>query len=309
MKTESGLTITTRAKNALVRAEDVARKFNNNFIGLEHLLLGLTHDETCVAMAALKNLGVNVSVTRENIRRYVRFGRQYDDMPIGKISQTPDAQLAMKNAEEEAQRLKCNYLGTEHLLLGILQVDVGFVSAILQTNNIKEEDVLREVKALLGIMGTAQNKLEGINITKTTGLNVMEAVRAAKDGKKIRRASWLPGEAIYHSSDRFRFACDDRLYENFLTYDILADDWEIVPEPPKTMTFQEAVEAMKQGMAITRASNRRFTFRYSTALNNRFVRIERLKPLKEASFYIEDINATDWIIVDETSNQQETNNE
>jgi len=141
---------------------------------------------------------------------------------------------------------------------------------------------------------------------KPMGLNIIEAVQTAQSGKKIRRASWLPGEAIYHSSDRFRFASDDRLYENFLAYDIRADDWEIVPEPPKTMTFMEAWTAMKEGKKVKRLEMPQI---YRIDKHEIFRQDCHTSAWYCAGLHFIDIEATDWIVVEETTNQQEANNE
>ena len=137
---------------------------------------------------------------------------------------------------------------------------------------------------------------------KPMGLNIIEAVQTAQSGKKIRRASWLPGEAIYHSSDRFRFASDDRLYENFLAYDIRADDWEILLEPPKTMTFMEAWAAMKEGKKAKRLA---MSWIFRIDENEIFCQDCYTSDWGRAGLYFIDIEATDWIVVEETTNQQE----
>src|SRR5215207_4583420 len=107
---------TERAKRVLVLSQQEAQRFNHNYIGTEHLLLGLVHEGTGIAAQVLRNLGLELSKVRSAV--LFRIGKG-DRMVIGDISLTPRAKKVIELAVQEARRLNHNHIGTEHLLLGM----------------------------------------------------------------------------------------------------------------------------------------------------------------------------------------------
>ncbi len=120
---------TERARRVLSLAREEARRLQHNFIGTEHLLLGLVREGDGVAAKVLSNLGVELGKVREAVESIVGRGNSPDDSLIGL---TPRAKKVIELAVDEARRLNHHYIGTEHLLLGILLEGEGIAAKILQ---------------------------------------------------------------------------------------------------------------------------------------------------------------------------------
>jgi ATP-dependent Clp protease ATP-binding subunit ClpC len=119
---------TERARNAVVLAQDEARRLKHNYIGTEHLLLGLLRDEDSVAGRVLSGLDVDLDETRTEVMRIVGEG---DVVRSGEIPFTPRAKKALELALREALSLGHNYIGTEHVLLALARSDEGVAAQVL----------------------------------------------------------------------------------------------------------------------------------------------------------------------------------
>lgn len=121
---------TDRARRVMALAEEEARGFDHDYVGTEHLLLGLLREEEGVGARILGRLGVQLPLVREAIERIVGRGRS----PVaGAIGLTPRAKRSIELALAEARGLKHNYVGTEHLLLGLLRVKEGVAAGVLES--------------------------------------------------------------------------------------------------------------------------------------------------------------------------------
>src|SRR5580765_7001414 len=109
---------TERARKVLSLAQDEAQRFNHNYIGTEHLLLGLVREGDGVAAKVLANLGVELHKVRSAVEFIIGKG---DRTVIGEIGLTPRARKVIELAVEEARTLGQHYIGTEHLLLGLVR--------------------------------------------------------------------------------------------------------------------------------------------------------------------------------------------
>ena len=125
-----------------------AQRFNHEYIGTEHILLGLVKEGSGVGATVLKNLDVDIKKLRLEIEKLVKSGP--DMVTMGKLPQTPRAKKVIEYAIEEARALNHNYVGTEHLLLGILRETEGIAAQVLMSLGLKLEDVRQEVLNLLG---------------------------------------------------------------------------------------------------------------------------------------------------------------
>ena len=130
---------------ALARKE--AQRFNHDFIGTEHILLGLIQEGSGVAANVLKNLGVEISKIRSEIEKNVQSGPSM--VTMGQLPFTPRAKKVLELSMEEANELGHNYIGTEHLLLGLIRENDGVAAQVLLDLNLKLEDVRFEVLELL----------------------------------------------------------------------------------------------------------------------------------------------------------------
>lgn len=139
---------TDRARMIMKLANEEACNFGNEYIAPEHILLGLIKEGQGVAANVLKNLDINLNEVRLETEKLLTIG----PMPIHeqKLPQTPRAKEVVVRAIEEAQLLGHNYVGTEHMLLGLLRVEDGVTSKVLSELGIKLEEAREEICNLLG---------------------------------------------------------------------------------------------------------------------------------------------------------------
>ncbi len=139
---------TDRARKVMALANQEAQRFNHEYIGTEHILLGLVKEGSGVGANVLKNLDVDLRKVRLEVEKLVKSGP--DMVTMGKLPQTPRAKKVIEYAIEEARSLNHNYVGTEHLLLGLLREQDGVAAQVLMNLGLKLEDVREEVLNLLG---------------------------------------------------------------------------------------------------------------------------------------------------------------
>jgi ATP-dependent Clp protease ATP-binding subunit ClpC len=139
---------TDRARKVMALANQEAQRFNHDCIGTEHILLGLVKEGSGVGAQVLKNLDVDIKKLRLEIEKLVKSGP--DMVTMGKLPQTPRAKKVIEFAIEEARSLNHNYVGTEHILLGLLREADGIAAQVLMNLGLKLEDVRQEVLNLLG---------------------------------------------------------------------------------------------------------------------------------------------------------------
>jgi len=139
---------TERARKVMALANQEAQRFNHEYIGTEHLLLGLVKEGSGVGANVLKNLGVDLRKVRMEVEKLVKAGP--DMVTMGKLPQTPRAKKVVEYSIEEARNLNHNYVGTEHILLGLLREQDGVAAQVLMNLGLKLEEVREEVLNLLG---------------------------------------------------------------------------------------------------------------------------------------------------------------
>jgi ATP-dependent Clp protease ATP-binding subunit ClpA len=119
---------TARAQRVVVLAQEEARMLNHNYLGTEHLLLGLVREGEGVAARALESLGISLQAVRQQVEEIIGQGQQ---APAGHLPFTPRAKKVMELAQREADDLGHNYVGTEHLLLGLVREGEGVAAQVL----------------------------------------------------------------------------------------------------------------------------------------------------------------------------------
>jgi ATP-dependent Clp protease ATP-binding subunit ClpC len=149
---------TDRARKVMALANQEAQRFNHEYIGTEHILLGLVKEGSGVGANVLKNLDVDLRKVRLEVEKLVKAGPEM--VTMGKLPQTPRAKKVIEYAIEEARNLNHNYVGTEHLLLGLLREHDGVAAQVLMNLGLKLEEVREEVLNLLGA-GTETDVGEG----------------------------------------------------------------------------------------------------------------------------------------------------
>jgi hypothetical protein len=119
---------TDRARRVVVLAQEEARMLNHNYIGTEHILLGLIHEGEGVAAKALESLGISLDAVRQQVEEIIGQGQQ---APSGHIPFTPRAKKVLELTRREAEQLGHNYIGTEHILLGLIREGNGVAAQVL----------------------------------------------------------------------------------------------------------------------------------------------------------------------------------
>jgi ATP-dependent Clp protease ATP-binding subunit ClpA len=139
---------TDRARQVMQLANQEAKRFNHEYIGTEHILLGLVQEGTGVAAHVLKNLGVDLYQIRMEAEKIVETGP--DRVSMKRLPMTPRAKKVIEYSMEEARHLNHNHVGTEHILLGLLREQEGVAAHVLMNLGLKLEDVRKEVLNFLG---------------------------------------------------------------------------------------------------------------------------------------------------------------
>ncbi len=137
---------TERARRVLTLAQEEAQRFNHSYIGTEHLLLGLVREGDGVAAKVLANLGVELNKVRSAVEFIIGRG---DRQASGEIGLTPRAKKVIELAVDEARRLQHSYIGTEHLLLGLVREGEGIAAGVLESLGVNLERVRAETQRIL----------------------------------------------------------------------------------------------------------------------------------------------------------------
>ncbi|MBA2696291.1 MAG: NDP-hexose 4-ketoreductase, partial [Actinobacteria bacterium] len=137
---------TDRARRVVVLAQEEARMLNHNYIGTEHILLGLIHEGEGVAAKALESLGISLDAVREQVQEIIGQGQQ---SPTGHIPFTPRAKKVLELSLREGLQLGHNYIGTEHILLGLIREGEGVAAQVLQKLGAELQKVRQTVIQLL----------------------------------------------------------------------------------------------------------------------------------------------------------------
>ncbi len=160
---------TERARRVLTLAQEEAQRFNHSYIGTEHLLLGLVREGDGVAAKVLANLGVELNKVRSAVEFIIGRG---DRQASGEIGLTPRAKKVIELAVDEARRLQHSYIGTEHLLLGLVREGEGIAAGVLESLGVNLERVRAETQRIL-----AQSQPQGGQATGQAAAAGGRAVR------------------------------------------------------------------------------------------------------------------------------------
>src|SRR5690349_20661512 len=145
---------TERARQVVVLAQDEARALKHNYIGTEHILLGLLREEEGLAARVLESLDITVEEVRAQVARIVGQG---DEVTTGQIPFTPRAKKVLELALREALSLGHNYIGTEHILLGLVRENEGVAARILLDFDADAEKIRNEIIRMLSGPGRRQS--------------------------------------------------------------------------------------------------------------------------------------------------------
>ncbi|MFN0241420.1 MAG: ATP-dependent Clp protease ATP-binding subunit [Planctomycetota bacterium] len=154
---------TDRAKKVMNLARQEAQRFNHEYLGTEHILLGLVQEGSGVAANVLKNMSIDLNKIRTEVEKIVKTGPSM--VTMGQLPFTPRAKKVLELSMEEASNLGHNYIGTEHLLLGLIKENEGIAAQVLINLGVKLEDVREEVLDFLGA-DTAEDEEEETTLSE-----------------------------------------------------------------------------------------------------------------------------------------------
>jgi ATP-dependent Clp protease ATP-binding subunit ClpC len=169
---------TERARKVLSLAQEEAQRFQHNYIGTEHLLLGLVREGEGVAAKVLSNLGVELNKVRSAVEFIIGRG---DRIVLGEIGLTPRAKKVIELAVDEARRLNHHYIGTEHLLLGLVREGEGIAAGVLESLGVNLEKVRTQTIQVLSQSGSPHERDAKHSKTPTIdqmGIDLTAAARA-----------------------------------------------------------------------------------------------------------------------------------
>src|SRR5437879_7019340 len=155
---------TDRARRVVVLAQEEARMLNHNYIGTEHILLGLIHEGEGVAAKALESIGISLEAVRSQVEEIIGQGQA---APTGHIPFTPRAKKVLELSLREALQLGHNSIGTEHILLGLIREGEGVAAQVLQKLGADLGRVRQQVIQLLSGYGSTQEQRSGEQATPT----------------------------------------------------------------------------------------------------------------------------------------------
>jgi ATP-dependent Clp protease ATP-binding subunit ClpC len=139
---------TDRARKVMATANEQVQQFNHQYIGTEHIFLGLVKEGGGTGAAVLKNLGVDIDKMLPEVEKLFKLKGGRDAVAKGKIPQTQNAIKVIEYAIEEARNLDHGYIGTEHILLGLLRVSEGIASQVLVNLGVSIENARMEIEKL-----------------------------------------------------------------------------------------------------------------------------------------------------------------
>ncbi|HZB03676.1 MAG TPA: ATP-dependent Clp protease ATP-binding subunit [Actinomycetota bacterium] len=174
---------TDRARRVVVLAQEEARMLNHNYIGTEHILLGLIHEGEGVAAKALESLGISLEAVRQQVEEIIGQGQS---APTGHIPFTPRAKKVLELSLREALQLGHNYIGTEHILLGLIREGEGVAAQVLQKlgadlNRVRQQ-VIQLLSGYTGGKETAPGEAppQGSMVLDQFGRNLTQLARETK---------------------------------------------------------------------------------------------------------------------------------
>ncbi|MDQ6768099.1 MAG: ATP-dependent Clp protease ATP-binding subunit [Candidatus Eremiobacteraeota bacterium] len=171
---------TERARRSIVLAQEEAQRLGNNYIGTEHILLGIISEGESLAAKVLETLGVNLAKVRAEVEAIVGRGGQTVQQ---EMVFTPRAKRVIELAFEEARQLNHNYIGTEHLLLGLIREGEGVAARVLTNLGVDPAKVRVQTTSLLGAETQTQTTAKGKSKTPTLDAYGRDLTQLAREGK------------------------------------------------------------------------------------------------------------------------------
>ncbi|HEX9090029.1 MAG TPA: Clp protease N-terminal domain-containing protein, partial [Anaerolineales bacterium] len=205
---------TQRARRVLSLAHQEAERMRQNYIGTEHLLLGLMKEEGGVAGRVLRELGLDATRMEEVIIRITGTGQ----VTTAKLDLSPGVQRALENAVEEARKMGHHYIGTEHLLLGLVQLGEGVALDVLRKMGVSAEQIRRQTRRVLD-----------------------ESTRSSSDEPSPRRSAIGAGEQTSKESGKAKTPMVDQLATDLTS---LAEENKLDPVIGRQMEIERVIQIL-----------------------------------------------------------------
>src|SRR5437764_497968 len=231
-----------RAKRVLALAQDEAIRFNHNYIGVEHLLLGLVREGEGVAARVLNSLGVELSRARTSVEFII--GRGDATASPSEITLSPRTKRVIELAIDEARKLGHSHVGTEHLLLGIVREGEGVASGVLDSLGIGLEKVRHQVIAALG-----QQHPDTASATATTAAMSGAFITATQSSMPLDRLDTVSRRALARAYWEAGRANDDRIMPHHLLLALVADEEMWIRRLLLELNIDQADVALRVGAA------------------------------------------------------------
>ena len=209
---------TDRARKVMQLSSQEARRFNHEYIGTEHVLLGLIKEGSGVAAGVLKSLDIDLSKIRLEIEKLVQRGR--DKVGMSWLPQTPRVKKAIDYAIEESRSLNHDHVGTEHLLLGLLRDSENVAAQLLMNQGLKFEqvrEVLRGATSKFGSAPRTQNEIEDLPEPLRRAIAEFDA--------EIRRFTLAKEQAIGNQDYELAARQRDEAEKTYRKREALVRDW------------------------------------------------------------------------------------
>jgi ATP-dependent Clp protease ATP-binding subunit ClpA len=177
---------TDRARRVVVLAQDEARELNHSYVGTEHLLLGLIDEGQGLAAKALESLGISLAGVRQQVIEIIGRGQE---APSAHIPFTPRAKKVLQLGLREALALDHDYIGTEHILLGLIREGDGVAAQVLANHGADQSRVRQQVIELLRHHAGKSTAGQGIRLNRRMNVRLVEDVRALVESLDRRMAA------------------------------------------------------------------------------------------------------------------------
>jgi ATP-dependent Clp protease ATP-binding subunit ClpA len=230
------------ARRVVVLAQEEARMLNHNYIGTEHILLGLMHEGEGVGAKALESLGISLEAVRSQVEEIIGRG---ESVPTGHIPFTPRAKKVLELSLREALQLGHNYIGTEHILLGLIREGEGVGAQVLQKLGADLNRVRRAVIQLLGGPMGQQGGASGTEPGDEVAVALLEVVRRGRGVRALAdRLAVELATALDDPSITF-----DLILAGLLTNPSLARTLEGLADEPALQLALEELQSKRQPKA------------------------------------------------------------
>jgi ATP-dependent Clp protease ATP-binding subunit ClpA len=225
---------TDRSRHVMQVAHQEAQRFGHEYVGTEHILFALITEPAGIAANVLKNLDVDLRTVRSELKRILPGSPKGEVRTTGELPTTPWSKKVVDCAVAEARRLNHNYVGTEHLLLGLIVAEEGVAAQVLKHVGLNADRVRHEVMNLLGHLPDAADAPAQILAPQSPEVFAVELPAEVRDlvadlGRRIETARAERDQAVSAQIFDWAAAARDRAAHLTRTRDAILREWRSQP--------------------------------------------------------------------------------